>query len=113
LHALKHDEILEKVRKSMEDRREAKKGAVAANIRPNLVNVGRVQQMVSSAKSDKASILSEQTNYRNYETPSTNKIITRISEVQYPISQINNSFNSIDNQNKLPIDLSLESTLFS
>ena len=78
----------------MEDRREGKKAAVAANIMPNIANVGRVQQMVSPTKSDKASILSEQTNYRNYETPSTNKIITRISEVQNTISQINNKNSS-------------------
>ena len=86
MQALKRDEIVEKIRKSLEDRREARKVAVAANIRPNIANVGRVQQMASPAKSDKTSILSEQTNYRHYETPSTNKIITRISEVPNTIS---------------------------
>jgi hypothetical protein len=100
LQALKRDEIIEKIRKSLEDRLEARKVAVASKIRPNVANVGRVQQMASPAKSDKASILSEQTIHRHYETPSTNKIITRISEVQNTISQINNSFNSIDNRNK-------------
>jgi hypothetical protein len=38
-------------------------------------------------------------------------MITRISEVQNPISLINNSFNSIDNGIKGPVDLSPETTI--
>ena len=63
MRTLKCENIVEKVRKRMQDRKEVRRATAGAIIKPNLANIGRKQQKMSAVtNSVNASTLSEQTN---------------------------------------------------